>query len=118
MCKFSVTALAVFLFSTSVIAGQGECDERSRQAERDQALLNPPASYKVAGEGRLYFYTDPDEGCRSKDVFVIPGDVLIAYTEFKGWYSVMYINPKTGKDYDGWVRTGRLRMMGSIRPAY
>jgi hypothetical protein len=118
MRKVVLAALTIFFLSSSSFADQASCTDISKQAESEQAFLNPPASNKVIGEGRLYFYTAPNNGCRSKDIFVVPGDELITYTEFKGWYSVMYVNPKTGKDYDGWVRSERLKMTGTIRPKF
>lgn len=118
MRKFVLAVLTVLSLSASLVSAQGACNNISKQVESEQVFLNPPASHKVIGEGRLYFYTVPNESCRSKYVFVIPGDELTAYTEFKGWYSVMYINPKTGKNYDGWVRSERLKMIGTIRPKF
>lgn len=116
MRKISLAAMTAFSLSTSALAAQGLCENISRQVEKEQAFLNPPESHKVIGEGRLYLYTAPNESCRSKDTFVIPGDTLFAYTEFKGWYSVMYINLKTGDEYHGWVRPERLKWSFDLRP--
>jgi hypothetical protein len=107
----------LFLSSFS-LAAQLTCQQITEQAEQQQALFNPPSSYAVIGKGRLYFHTAPDNSCRSRDVFVITGDELIAYTEYQGWYSVMYINPRSGQDFHGWVRPERLTMRGTIRPVY
>lgn len=77
--------------------------------------LSENYEYQVAGSGRLYFYSAPDEKCIDKKVFVIPGDNLTAYTEFgtEGrWTSVAYI-PKNGETVSGWVHTERLRFVGA-----
>ena len=111
-----VTMIALSLSST--VAAQENCPRISQQAEQQQARFNPPATYAVDGKGRLYFHTAPANHCRSRDVFVIGGDELIAYSEHQGWYSVMYINPRSGQDFHGWVRPERLRLRGTIRPAY
>ena len=118
MYKTAATALAFALLSAPVFAQSGACNAIAANAQDAQIRLNPPSTYQVAGKGRLYFYTAPDKSCRSKDIFVIPNDKLVVHAEFKGWYSVMYINPRTGKDYDGWVRSERLKLVGSIRPGY
>lgn len=100
------------------VVDQAGCDGVSKVAESERVFLNPPSTHAVIGEGRLYFHVAPNDACRSKDVFVIPGDELIAYTEFNGWYSVMYLNPETGEDFNGWVKSERLQMIGAIRPKF
>ena len=48
-------------------------------------------------------------------VFVIPKDELIAYAQSNdGWSSVMYSNPKTGKEVSGWVKSSRLKGTGTV----
>ena len=113
-----IIGVAAVLLATSTVssADQGECDRILKQAEKEQAFFSPVEGYKVIGKGRLYFYSAPDKNCRTKDVFVIPNDDLIAYTEYKGWYSVMYVNPKTGDDYAGWVEPERLKSIGTMGP--
>jgi hypothetical protein len=118
MYKVVLVALTVLSLSAPAFAAKAVCNSISKQVENEEVFFSPPATHEVIGDERLYFYTAPNDNCRSKDVFVIPGDTLITYTEFKGWYSVMYINPKTGKDYDGWVRSERLKRTGTIRPKY
>jgi hypothetical protein len=50
-------------------------------------------------------------------VFVIPKDALVAYARTSdGWSSVMYINPRTGNDVSGWVRSDRLKQIGTVGP--
>ena len=114
-----VYAIFISLFlAASSRAAQTTCQQIAQRAEQQQALFNPPASYAVMGKGRLYFHTAPDDSCRSREVFVIAGDELIAYTEYQGWFSVMYSNPRSGQDFHGWVRSERLSMRGTMRPAY
>ena len=67
----------------------------------------------VIGKGRAQFHSAPDAGCRMQGVFVIPGDRLIAYTEYKGWTAVMFVNLKTGTDAEGWVESARLKADGT-----
>ena len=80
-------------------------------------MLSPPTSNVVTGTGRLRFYSAPNPGCAMKGVFVIPKDELTAYVlTDDGWASVMYINPRTGDDVSGWVRSDRLKRTGTVGP--
>jgi len=80
-------------------------------------IISPPLANVVTGTGRLQFYSAPNERCAMKGVFVIPKDKLISYAQTDdGWTSVMYINPRTGDDVSGWVRSKRLKPTGTIAP--
>jgi hypothetical protein len=72
-----------------VCADDGICDRTARQAEADPILLVPRVYFAVTGSARLFFYTAPDQGCRLADTFVIAGDTLIGYSEFKGWTDLL-----------------------------
>lgn len=83
---------------------------------RNQTYLTEKYQYKVAGSGRLFFHTAPNEKCIDKNVFVIPGDDLIAdydYGKNGEWSSVRFVS-KSGKDYSGWVLTSRLMFTGAF----
>jgi hypothetical protein len=78
-------------------------------------LLSPPLSMAVTGTGRLPFHSAPKADCVMPGIFVIPKDELIAYAQSaNGWSSVMYLNPKTGADVSGWVRSSRLKKIGTM----
>jgi hypothetical protein len=115
MKKAFLAAMALAVVGPS-FADPAVCDKALRQAKKDEAQIFPRAAYKVIGKGRLFLHSAPHEDCRLKDVFVIPGDDLIAYSDYKGWYSVMYMNPKTGEDFQGWVDSKRLNYTGDIGP--
>ncbi|MBE9608641.1 hypothetical protein [Chitinilyticum piscinae] len=93
-----------------------DCARLAKAASEHEGYIRPPLSFAVTGQGRLYFHTAPDAQCRSKTLFVIPGDELIAYSAVQGWFSVMYVNPKTGEDASGWVHAERLKARGRIGP--
>lgn len=83
----------------------------------DAPMLSPPLSMVVTGTGRLQFYSAPNAGCAMSGVFVIPKDELIAYAQTStGWSSVVYVNPRTGIDVQGWVRSSRLKETGTVGP--
>lgn len=107
---FFVLSASLFIINTAS-AAKPACEVDPRM----EGHLSENYAYEVAGSGRLYFYSAPDEKCIDKKVFVIPGDNLTAYTEFGTdgkWTSVAY-NPKNGETVSGWVRTERLRFVGA-----
>lgn len=78
-------------------------------------MLSPPLANVVTGTGRLQFYSAPNLHCPVGGVFVIPNDELVAYAQTNdGWSSVMYVNPRTGNDVSGWVRSARLKATGTV----
>lgn len=80
-------------------------------------MLSPPLANVVTGTGRLQFYSAPNLHCPLSGVFVIPNDELVAYAQTNdGWSSVMYVNPRTGNDVSGWVRSVRLKATGTVGP--
>jgi hypothetical protein len=80
-------------------------------------IFSPPLANVVTGTGRLQFYSAPNFRCPMNGVFVIPKDQLVAYARSDdGWTSVMYINPRTGDDVSGWVRSERLKVTGTMGP--
>jgi len=98
------------LISNFAQAAEVKCGAESK------GYLDFRLSYEVAGTGRLYLYTGPDEKCLDKSLFVVPGDSLVAYDESGPngkWSYVMYI-AKNGKDYNGWVLTKRLKFTGAF----
>ncbi len=114
----SFSALSIGLLAavsiTTANADQNNCAKISSQAAKEEVLYSPPVISEVIGEGRLYFYTAPDEKCQNKVIFVVTSDHLTAYSDYKGWVNVMYINPKNGKDYDGWVLSSRIKLGKAI----
>lgn len=85
------------------------CDVSGDENYNSQIYLYPIGSlYTVIGRGRLFFYSAPDERCIQKEIFIIPGDQMNAYTEYSDFISVMYIDAH-GKDTEGWVKRDRLQ---------
>jgi len=80
-------------------------------------IFSPPLADEVTGVGKLQFYSAPNIRCPMDGVFVIPRDELIAYAQTNdGWSSVVYVNPKTGTNVTGWVRSARLKETGAVGP--
>ncbi len=107
--------LAAF-FSASALAQTPDCKE-PKTGTNDVPIFSPPLGNVVTGSGRLQFYSAPNLACAMSGVFVIPKDFLVAYARTdSGWTSVMYINPRTGADVSGWVRSERLKITGTMGP--
>jgi hypothetical protein len=84
------------------VAGDVGNASGARIADHDSAQL-------VKGTGRLQFYTAPDAGCVQKGVFILSGEPVNGYVAHKGYTSVMYVNPKSGRVALGWVESARLK---------
>lgn len=105
-------SLAACLGSNPAQAGNVACGADPA----DQTYLPERLQYTVAGAGRLHFHTAPDAKCIDRKTFVIPGDALVAYTEYgddRAWSNVVYTK-KDGDTVSGWVRTERLKFAGAF----
>ena len=104
-------------FAATAQAGKLEACREPEEGTDKVPIFSPRLAERVIGAGRLQFYSAPDSRCPLRGVFVIPGDELVAYAETDdGWTSVMYLNPKTGNDFSGWVRSERLKATGTEGP--
>ncbi|WP_130224928.1 hypothetical protein [Escherichia sp. E13S3] len=101
-----------FLFLVSFLSWGG-CVEINSSAERYQSLnVTSESNYVVTGGSRIYFYNAPDENCKIKDVFIIKGDVVSVYAEYKNFSSVMFFR-KNGDPISGWVHSGAIEPTGT-----
>jgi hypothetical protein len=107
---------SLLLIPFGAFARAGECTE-PKTGTKDVPIVSPPLANVVTGTGRLQFYSAPNERCAMAGIFVIPNDKLVAYARTDdGWSSVMYVNPRTGNDVSGWVRSARLKATGTMGP--
>ena len=111
-----ILPVTLLLSALAVQGAHAACTEPQAGSDRAPAL-SPPLSQVVIGSGRLQFHSAPDGDCPMKGVFIIPKDEVTAYARTPdGWSSVMYLNPRTGNDVSGWVRSARLRTIGTMGP--
>ena len=104
-------------FSASALAGTAEGCKEPETGTKEAPMFSPAIANVVVGSGRLQFYLAPNLRCPMEGVFVIPRDRLIAYAQTSdGWSQVMYLNPRTGNDVSGWVRSARLKETGTVGP--
>ena len=90
------------------------CRQLSEAVGGPDDNFRPPVSATVIGLGRAYFHSAPAPECLSKRTFIVPGDAVTVYKPYKKWYQVMYTNVKTGRDVEGWIEEGRLRLGGPL----
>ena len=109
--------IAVLFLGVLVAPALAETCKEPKAGTKDVPIFSPPLADVVTGSGRLQFYSAPNAACAMNGVFVIPNDKLVAYARTDdGWTSVMYINPRTGADVSGWVRSERLKVTGTMGP--
>ncbi|MBN8956950.1 MAG: hypothetical protein J0H17_10315 [Rhizobiales bacterium] len=110
------SASLVLLSATAFAASPASCKE-PKAGTKETPIFSPPRAAVVVGAGRLQFYSAPRVRCPISGVFVVPKDHLVVYAQTDdGWSSVMYINPRTGDDVSGWVRSVRLKDAGTVGP--
>jgi len=110
-------AMTLGALGASVHAQTPSNCKEPRTGTKRVPLLSPPLAHVVMGTGPLQFYSAPNLHCPISGVFVIPKDALIAYAQTNdGWSSVMYVNPRTGNDVSGWVRSAGLKETGTVGP--
>lgn len=115
--KAAVVIFVIFasLAASSAYAGGAEgCRRLAEDASGPDDNFRPPLSATVTGSGRAYFYSAPASQCISRHTFLVPGDAVTVYKPYNKWYQVMYVNGKTGEDFEGWVEEGRLRLGGHL----
>jgi hypothetical protein len=116
---FAGAAFSASLFLLSVpafAAPLANCKE-PKTGTKAVPIFSPPRAAVVVGIGRLQFYSAPRVRCPLNGVFVVPKDQLVVYAQTDdGWSSVMFINARTGDSVSGWVRSARLKDVGTVGP--
>ncbi|CFL01744.1 hypothetical protein [Burkholderia pseudomallei] len=106
-----ILALCVsFATSDAHAEASAECHRVAEATNGPDENFRPPLSATVTGSGRAYFYSAPAPQCIEKRTFLVPGDTVTVYKPYKNWYQIMYMNGKTGEEFEGWVEEGRLRL--------
>ncbi len=94
--------------NTTVPMASTQCEGLNLYAaDNGKVITGNTSAYTVSGKDRLYFYFGPHDECLNKRVFIVPGDRVTAYREWKGFYSITYYN-KAGVMFEGWVKSDRL----------
>lgn len=89
------------------------CSVINDDAERKQSkILSSESGYVVADTQRVYFYSAPDEACKIKGLFVINGDQVNLYAEYKDFSSVVFFK-KDGEPVSGWIHSESVKPTGT-----
>jgi hypothetical protein len=98
----------------SALAATAEKCAAPESGAKEAPMFSPAVLDVVIGTGRLQFYSAPNVHCAMDGVFVIPKDNLVEYARTNdGWSSVMYFS---GSSPQGWVRSARLKLIGTVGP--
>ena len=102
----------IFSFSLGATSASDFCDTIKKTAEIKQAYLaHNKNNFIIVSKGRLYFKSAPSERCALKNLFLIPGDQVIGYTEYNGFISAAYFK-QNGDSVDGWLDEKWLKNTG------
>ncbi|TBN93440.1 hypothetical protein EYZ49_23365 [Salmonella enterica subsp. salamae serovar 13,22:z:-] len=107
--------LIILLFSLTPLISHAEdfCSSVSDKADTERTIIpSSDSGYKVLGEGRAFFYSAPNEKCKIKSLFLIPGDLVNALADYNNYTYIMYFT-KDGKGVEGWVKSNRLTPTGT-----
>lgn len=87
-----------------------ECQQWANKALRQRISDAPPRynHYQVQGSGRAWFYTMPDEQCRSRDVFLVPGDTVSTQEQSRDEYIEAVYYTADRHIVRGWLKKSRL----------
>lgn len=104
----------VFLFFCGMVSSgeiDGFCAEKDAigkvEAER---ISTVESGHTVSVKGRSYFYSAPDDKCKTNK-FIIFKDQVDAYMEYNKFYYIMYFG-RDGITTEGWVKSERLKENG------
>ncbi|MDN7699826.1 hypothetical protein R0290_06670 [Burkholderia semiarida] len=116
--KIDRRALSRFVSTCAVAAtpihSAVDCDALNRRAQaQGDDVMGSDAGRVVIGNGRLPFFSAPDDACRIDGLFVVEHDHVDARTKYGDFTSVVYLNPRTQGIAEGWVRTARLKPDGT-----
>jgi len=97
------------LLVSSGVEAASQCEDIDHDSYRGQVNITPVNSgYEVFGEGRLYFYSAPEEQCINKNIYMVRGDQVEAYAEYNNYLFIIYFT-KVGHEVSGWVKKNRLK---------
>ncbi len=87
-----------------------QCPAYELSSKNNWITVAPEKAFRpVTGSGRAYFHTAPVDNCKGNTLFLIPGDQVTIENEVDGFSMVRYRNPKSNKDFTGWIKSERLK---------
>lgn len=118
--RFFIVLLVVVSSSPYCLAGEPkkvDCEKLDAIGSRTGVVIEGyDSGRRVTGKGRAYFFSGPDKACKEKELFIVPGDEVTAYREYRGYTAVLFINLKkknSDLDTEGWMLSKRLEKTGT-----
>jgi hypothetical protein len=111
--KNCLLSIALMLLCSTAHA-QVDCGRLDVDGE-DAANIIPDfgSGRDIVGKGRLQLYWGPDISCKMNSWFLVPGNMLFAHFEYKGFTKVSFIAmKKNDQAVTAWVFSSRLRENG------
>lgn len=68
------------------------------------------SGYTVSSKGRSYFYSAPDDKCKTSK-FIVFKERIDVYMEYNDFYYVIYFG-KNGVTTEGWMKSERIKANG------
>lgn len=116
MTRFFCLLVCIVCLFPVLAQAESICTRAQAAAEEDEVVLLPPVVYEVTQKARLYLYTAPNDHCRNGDRFAVTGDMVFAYTSYKGWINAMYVPRHETKALDGWFKLSGVAARGTVAP--
>lgn len=105
--------LALLFFYSSLSYGEVDdyCSKKDAVGEVEAERINSAESgYTVSKKGRSYFYSAPDDKCKTSK-FIVFKDQVDAYMEYNSFHYIIYFG-KNGVTTEGWVKSEHLKKNG------
>ncbi|MDU4391460.1 MAG: hypothetical protein E7I52_19355, partial [Klebsiella michiganensis] len=87
--------------------------DNNHLASREPQYAPVDNQYEVQGKGRVWFYSLPDEQCRSDTVFLLPGDKVSLQEGSTDDFSEAVYYTADRQIVRGWLKTSRLKALNS-----
>ncbi|MDO4687512.1 MAG: hypothetical protein Q4A94_01030 [Plesiomonas sp.] len=100
-------------FCGAALSGEIEnfCEKKDSVGQVEAGRINSAESgYTVSSKGRSYFYSAPDDKCKTRK-FIVFRERIDAYMEYNGFYYVVYFG-KNGVTTQGWMKSERIKENG------
>jgi len=93
-------------------ANSKRCTIINNEAEDKQSKIPPSESgHVVSDTNRVYFYSAPNETCKIKNLFIINGDKVNIYAEYKFFSLISF--KKKGQLVSGWIHSKSIKPTGT-----
>jgi hypothetical protein len=103
----------LWFFCGVVSSGEIEnfCEKKDSVGQVEAERINSDESgYAVSSKGRSYFYSAPDDKCKTSK-FIVFKEQVDAYMEYNNFYYVLYFG-KDGVTTEGWMKSERIKENG------